>query len=84
MCEDRQLAYGVHPDFQEIAHTRLAQLEERTALDCKGVGADDTILWYRRSLQTSSASLGDQERIYETLLVDWKWTPHKGGVERGK
>jgi len=77
VCEDRQLAYGVHPDFQEIAHTRLAQLEERTALDCKGAGATDAILWYRRSLQTSSASLGDQERIYETLLVDWKWTPHK-------
>ena len=79
---DRQLAYGVYPDFQSIAHTRLAQMEETTALDCTSATSGDVIVWYRRSLQTASAALGPEEQIYETLLVDWKWTPTKGGGER--
>ena len=73
----RQFAYGVHKDFQDIAHTRLAQLEEKTALDCENAGSGE-ITWYRRSLQTTKAELGEEEQIYDTLLVDWKWTPSEG------
>jgi len=70
----RQLAYGVHSDYQDIAHTRLLQMNERTALDCTGAGKSN-ITWYRRTLHDTDAGLGSEEKIeHDTLLVDWKWT----------